>query len=125
MTLSPPKIWIPSLRPLVDPVFETLRSPDRPTSGGRVDWVSGQLARPFMGWQRLVADVGKEMVPADEQTIEVLRFQGFDVNGSLMMPAYREVIVTVMRQCGKTTLVLGVECDTLWTPNSRAAYTAQ
>lgn len=78
-----------------------------------------------MDWQRLVADVAKEKVPADEQTIDVLRYQGLDVDGSLLIPAYREIVVTVMRQCGKTTLVLSVECEELWKPNHRVAYTAQ
>ena len=87
--------------------------------------MASKLGHPLMDWQRLVADVGKELVPADEQTIEVLRFQGVPVPESLMIPAYREVIVTVMRQCGKTSLVLAVEGETLFRPNRRVAYTAQ
>lgn len=46
-----------------------------------------------MPWQRMVADVGGEIDP---------------LTG---IPAYREVVVTVPRQNGKTTLVLGWECQ--------------
>jgi len=61
-----------------------------------------------MEWQKHVADVGLELNP----------------NGSL---AYREVIVSVPRQNGKTTLVLAAECSRclLWGEPQRVAYTAQ
>jgi hypothetical protein len=45
-----------------------------------------------MPWQRLVADVGGELLEDGR-------------------PAYREVWVTVPRQCGKTTLILAWELD--------------
>lgn len=64
----------------------------------------------LMPWQQLVADVGMEL----------------DASGR---PAYREVIVTVPRQSGKTTLVLSWEVDRClnpaWGPLQRVAYTAQ
>lgn len=62
-----------------------------------------------MPWQRLVADVGLEVDPE---------------TGHL---AYREVIVTVPRQSGKSTLVLGFETErcVLWPVSQRVAYTAQ
>jgi phage terminase large subunit-like protein len=48
-----------------------------------------------MPWQRLVADVGGELVE--------------DPATGLLIPAYRDVVVTVPRQSGKTTLILGWE----------------
>jgi len=65
-----------------------------------------------MPWQQLVADVGGEYDP---------------VTG---IPYYREVVVTVPRQSGKTTLVLGWELQRAigwsqrWGPQ-RIAYSAQ
>lgn len=65
-----------------------------------------------MPWQRHAVDLGLELVEADGQLI----------------PAYREVICTVMRQSGKSTLVFslaGHRC-TMWpTLPQRAIYTAQ
>lgn len=62
-----------------------------------------------MPWQRQVVDAGLEVDPA---------------TGLL---AYRELIVTVMRQSGKSTLVLSLESDRclMWGPNQKVAYTAQ
>ena len=62
-----------------------------------------------MGWQQYVADVGLEV---DSDT------------GRLV---FKEVIVSVMRQNGKTTLVLTAECARclLWGREQRVAYTAQ
>ncbi len=62
-----------------------------------------------MPWQRLVADVGGELDPATG------------------IPAFREVIVTVPRQSGKTTLILGWEIQRAigWDPPQRIAYSAQ
>ena len=62
-----------------------------------------------MAWQQFVADVGLEVDPD---------------TGRL---AYKEVIVSVMRQNGKTTLVLAAECERclLWGKEQRVAYTAQ
>lgn len=62
-----------------------------------------------MPWQRLVADVGCEVDPATG------------------LPAYREVIVTVPRQNGKTTIVLAFELERalLWPTLQKVAYTAQ
>lgn len=67
-----------------------------------------QLGQPLMPWQELVADVGLELM-ADGR------------------PAYREVIVTVPRQSGKTTLVLSWEVQRAlgWNGPQRIAYTAQ
>jgi hypothetical protein len=77
-----------------------------------------------MPWQQLVADVGSEMIPADEQTVEMFEARGVDASG-MLVPAYREVIVTIMRQSGKTTLLLPVEVEVMWEPMKTVAYTAQ
>lgn len=62
-----------------------------------------------MPWQQLVADVGGEIDPETG------------------LPAYREVIVTVPRQSGKTTLVLGWELQRAlgWQSPQRIVYSAQ
>jgi hypothetical protein len=62
-----------------------------------------------MPWQQLVSDVGLEYDP---------------LTGLL---AYREIVVTVMRQSGKSTLILSLESERclMWGPNQRVAYTAQ
>lgn len=92
---------------MAEPVYETVRSLERSTDGHKVAWMAEKMHQPLMDWQRRVADVGKEIDPDSG------------------LPAYREVVVTVMRQNGKTTLLLSVECETLWKPNRRVAYTAQ
>lgn len=62
-----------------------------------------------MPWQQLVADVGSEYDP---------------MTG---LPAYREIVVTVPRQSGKTTeeLVLTLDRALMWGGPKRIAYTAQ
>ena len=69
------------------------------------------LGTPLMPWQQLVADVALEINPDT----------GF--------PAYREVWFSVMRQSGKTSLVLPVEVhrciSPVWGGLQRVAYTAQ
>lgn len=71
--------------------------------------VAELLGNPLMPWQRQVADVAGEIDPE---------------TGVL---AYREVWVTVMRQSGKTTLVLSLETErcVVWDSPQRVAYTAQ
>jgi phage terminase large subunit-like protein len=70
------------------PRWASPRSPDRLTLGPRVAEVAAQLGVPLMPWQRYVADVALEIDPE---------------TGRL---AYREVILTVPRQSGKSTLIL-------------------
>lgn len=67
------------------------------------------LGTPFMPWQQMVADVGLEI---DSET------------GLL---AYRELVFTIMRQSGKSTLVVTLETDRCvsWDTPQRVAYTAQ
>ena len=72
------------------PRWGTCRRPDWPTLGPRVGQIAASLGKPFMPWQQHVADVAMEIDP---------------VTGLL---AYREVVVTVPRQSGKTTLLLAV-----------------
>lgn len=62
-----------------------------------------------MPWQRLVADVGLEL------------------DADTGLPAFREIVVTVPRQSGKTTLVLAWELQRAlrWATAQRCAYTAQ
>jgi hypothetical protein len=96
-----------------EPKFATRRRPERDTLGARIQTISDRLGTPLMPWQRFVADVGTEIVQ--------------DPKTGLFVPAYREVIVTVPRQNGKTTIVLSWEMDRLlmWGRPQRAAYTAQ
>ncbi len=68
------------------------------------------LGQPLMPWQQLVADVGGEL----------------DSDGHL---AYGSVVVTVMRQSGKTTLLLASEVDRCiapaWGEPQLCIYSAQ
>lgn len=94
------------------PIYATPRRHDRPTNGARVARVSKLLGTPFMPWQSDAADVFGEMV---------------ETAGGVWLPAYREAIVTVMRQEGKTTFVLAEEIDRAlnYGEPQRIAYTAQ
>jgi phage terminase large subunit-like protein len=75
--------------------------------------MSAALGLPFMPWQDDVAAVAGEMVLDD-------------ITG-LWVPAYPEVIVTVPRQSGKTTVVLSAEMDRMfnWGRLQHVVYTAQ
>ncbi len=94
------------------PRWQTPRSPSRRSLGPAVAAAAESLGLPLMPWQRLVADVGLELL--DDGT-----------------PAYRDVIFTVPRQNGKTTLVLSWEVQRAlhWAEilgvAQRIAYTAQ
>jgi hypothetical protein len=46
------------------PLYATPRDPSRETLGGEVAAIAAQLGKPFMPWQRLVADVAMELDPA-------------------------------------------------------------
>ena len=72
------------------PRWATPRNPERRTIGGEIAFVAAKLGSPLMAWQREVADVTGEIDPE---------------TGRLF---YRTVVVTVMRQQGKTTLTLPV-----------------
>jgi hypothetical protein len=77
--------------------------------GPKVAAVAELLGQPLMPWQRLVADVALEVDPA---------------TGLL---AYREVVLTVPRQSGKTTLLLSVMVHRArgFGSRQRILYTAQ
>lgn len=79
--------------------------------------IASGFNQPLMPWQQLVADVGLELDPdsASEAHPDGL-------------PAFREIVVTVPRQNGKTTLTLAWEVHRAiaWeTQPQRIAYTAQ
>jgi phage terminase large subunit-like protein len=87
--------------------FATPRTPDRRTHGGQVAALAKQLGIPLMPWQRQVFDVALEV----------------DDDGRYV---YREVIVTVPRQAGKSTaLLLLMAHRCLTQPGARVVYTAQ
>ena len=91
------------------PRWATQRSLERKTLGSEVSLLARQLGQPLMPWQQQVADVGLELDLATG------------------LPAYREIVVTVPRQSGKTTLVLAWELQRAlrWATPQRCAYTAQ
>lgn len=94
-----------------EPRWETPRSPERETFGHQIAKVAARLGQPFMPWQEQVALVGGEIDP------------------DTGVPAYREVVITVPRQSGKTTLVLSWEVQRAvgWRHlgPQRIAYSAQ
>ncbi|MBW9118876.1 hypothetical protein JNB63_02090 [Microbacterium trichothecenolyticum] len=73
----------------VPPRFGTLRNFDNPTYGDRLALTARLLGKPFIPWQQYVADVLGEVDPRT----------GIRV--------YREGLVTLMRQGGKTTFIVG------------------
>lgn len=89
------------------PRWATTRTESRRTVGPEIARVAEQFGQPLMPWQQMIADVAGEMI------------------GDL--PAYREVIISVPRQSGKTTLVLAWECHRalMWGRAQRITYTAQ
>ncbi len=99
------------LLPACSPKYATRRRPERDTFGGNLAKVGVALGQPFMPWQRDAAMVGCE------------------IDGDTGLPAYREVIVTVPRQQGKTTLYLSWQIDRClspqWDQPQRSAFTAQ
>ena len=92
-----------------EPRWATPRSPDRETIGPAIGAIAARIGFPLMPWQQRVADVGGELDP---------------VTG---LPAYRDVIVTVPRQSGKTMLVLAWELQRAlgWEGPQRIVYSAQ
>lgn len=95
------------------PRWATPRSPERDTFGHGIIAVAKKLGIPFMPWQEQVALVGGELIWDDET--------------QQMVPAYREVIVTVPRQQGKTLLALCWEIQRAigWGEPQRIVYSAQ
>lgn len=101
---APPRLHRP---PMPEPKYATARNPARRSIGARQALVADGLGKPFMPWQRYVADVAGEL----------------DADGSLY---YEIVIVTVPRQSGKTTLYGPVQIDRCSSnPDAKTFYTAQ
>ncbi|MGN7705052.1 hypothetical protein [Cellulosimicrobium sp. 22601] len=85
----------------------TPRTPERPTFGGAVAKIAAATGTPLMPWQRHVADVALEVLP----------------DGSW---AYTDVLITVQRQQGKTTLDGPIGLHRALTKRyARCWYTAQ
>lgn len=91
------------------PRWGTERNHDRDTYGPAVGKVAARLGTPLMPWQQHVADIVLEIDPA---------------TGLLV---YREYVVTVPRQSGKTTLILAklVHRALAYGGRQRILYTAQ
>ena len=93
--------------PMPEPKYATPRNPARRTIGPRQALIAAGIGKPFMPWQRYVADVAGEL----------------DDDGGLF---YEMVIVTVPRQSGKTTLYGPVQIDRCsYNPDAKTFYTAQ
>ncbi len=71
--------------------------------------MAAKVGLPLMPWQQMVADVGGEL------------------DSATGLPAYREVVVTVPRQSGKTMLLLAWELQRAlgWGEPQRIVYSAQ
>jgi hypothetical protein len=95
------------------PRYATPRNPKNKTLGAEVAAVAKGLGAELMPWQRQVADVALEMI-VDPAT-------GLDV------PRFREIVVTVPRQSGKTLFTLAYELQRAlrWGSPQTIAYTAQ
>lgn len=89
------------------PRYATRRRAERETFGDKVQLVARALGLPLMPWQAEVVDVFGE-------TLDDL-------------PAYRELVLTVPRQSGKTTLILALMLHRAlyYGRPQRIAYTAQ
>lgn len=70
------------------PRFGTLRNPKNPTRGTHEAKIAEIMGMPYMPWQQYVADVTGEVDPKTG------------------IPVYREIVITMPRQQGKTTTVL-------------------
>jgi hypothetical protein len=95
--------------PSCPPRFSTARNPSRATYGPRVGQLARMLGKPLMPWQQQVTDTALEVDPD---------------TGPL---AYREVVLTVPRQSGKTLMGLAVKthrCLGFGEPQN-VLYTAQ
>jgi len=99
------------LLPACSPKWATRRRPERESFGGDLVSIAAALGQPFMPWQLDAAMAGCE------------------IDGETGLPAYREVIITVPRQQGKTTLFLSWQVSRClsprWAQPQRSAFTAQ
>ena len=100
--MSSTKLW-----QLSKPRYATCRSPNRDTFGPKIGLVAKGLGLPLMPWQADVVDVFGE---TENRT-----------------PSYRELVLTVPRQSGKTTLILAIMLHRaiFYGRPQHIAYTAQ
>ena len=93
---------------LSTPRFATPRSPHRESVGSEIAAIAALLGQPLLPWQRLVADVGGELLNDGR-------------------PAYRTIVLVVPRQAGKTTLTLSwmIHRAIRWGSPQNIVYTAQ
>ena len=87
-----------------EPRFATPKS-DRPNQAGPILGIMQALGTPAMPWQRQVIETATEQLDG--------------------RPAYRTVILGVPRQCGKSSLLLGVLLAAAASGRKRSVYTAQ
>ena len=87
------------------PRVSTAATPDRPNQLGQIAGIMRRLGTPIMPWQEHVARIATEQIDG--------------------RPAYRTVICTVPRQCGKSSLLLGVLVAGMVNGHARSVYTAQ
>lgn len=101
-----PLDWRPAWGPA--PRWATPRSLHRPTYGGAVARLSAEIGLPLMPWQAYIHDVANEVDP---------------VTGWW---AYDEIVITVPRQAGKTTLKIPLYAHRMQiTPRGELWMTAQ
>lgn len=88
------------------PLYATARNHDRPSDGPQVGVIARHLGTPFLPWQRYTSDVAGERRP----------------DGSY---EYQVVVVSVPRQCGKTTLLRATGVHRCLVCGRDVFYTAQ
>lgn len=95
-------------RPEAVPLFHTPRNPNRETTGNRKAGVARGMGRPFIPWQRELADVWGEIDPA---------------TGNYW---YDTLVLIGLRQIGKTTFTVVEGTETgLFYQDALVRYTAQ
>ncbi len=92
-----------------EPLYATKPTLDRDSLGWRVDNAAEELGAPLFWWQRIVADTALEVDPE---------------TGLL---AYDEVVLSLMRQQGKTHLILATYLarSILWGSRQNSIFTMQ
>lgn len=96
------------MNPAAEPLYATQRTTSRKTLGPRVAQIAELLGKPLMPWQKMVVDTALEI-------------------GDDGLPAYHSVTLVVMRQNGKTELLLPLMTHraTGWGKPQRILYTTQ
>lgn len=98
--------WADEYPDTPEPKHYTRRHPGRRSHGWRVAQIAEAIGKPLMPWQRYVVDVALE----------------YDEHGYV----YEDVVVTVPRQSGKSTLVGPVQLDrVIFQKDAHVFYTAQ